>query len=373
MSGIYIHIPFCRTKCDYCNFFSLASQRHREAFADAICLEIGQRKDYLDDFQISTIYFGGGTPSLLPVTDIDRILNQIQTAFSISSDPEITLEANPDDLTKEKLVHYQKSGINRLSIGIQSFFPDDLHYLNRQHDSVQAHKAIEGSIQAGFSNLSIDLIFGIPIQNIKRLDANLKFINDYGIPHLSAYALTVEPNTALAWKTDKMKTEPVNDEVQADQFLFMMDWAETSGFLQYELSNYCKAGFESRHNSAYWKGEKYLGLGPSAHSFDGVSRQWNVSNLTKYLDGIRNENPAFEKEILSPTQFREEYVMTAIRTNRGIDIPAFEKRFGADETRYLMKKAKTFIQNGWLVNSSNHLVLSREGKLFADQITSALF
>ncbi len=373
MPGIYIHIPFCQAKCDYCNFFSMASLRGRDEISRAVCNEIYQRREYLSDNHISTIYFGGGTPSLLSAKDIDMILNELTNVFDIENDAEITFEANPNDVTKEKLEAWRNSGINRISLGIQSFQKNDLEYLGRMHSAAQAVKAVEESQWAGFTNISIDLIFGLPVQEKDTFEKNLEIFHSLRLPHLSAYALTVEPGTALAWKIRRNRKKAVNDEAQATQFLFLMDWMETNGYVQYEISNFCLPNYESRHNSAYWTGEKYLGLGPSAHSFDGVSRQWNVSNLTKYLDAITHKNKTFEKEILTPDQFREEYVMTSVRTSRGIDLLIYEERFGAKDLERILQAAESYIVKGWLIHENDHLLLSREGKLFADHITAGLF
>jgi oxygen-independent coproporphyrinogen III oxidase len=373
MAGVYIHIPFCRTKCDYCNFFSIASLRGKNEIAGAICKEIKLRSEYLGGQEISTIYFGGGTPSLLPAKDIETVLNSLRKSFGVSSNAEITLEANPDDLDKEKLKAYRQMGVNRLSIGIQSFLPDDLKYLSRKHDPQQALKAIEDSVEAGFLNTTIDLIFGLPTQDIPKLEKNLKTFRQFNLPHLSAYALTVESKTALAWKIENKKVEAVSDENQIAQFLFLMDWMTEEDFVQYEISNYCLPGYESKHNSAYWKGESYIGLGPSAHSFNSASRQWNVSNLAWYLEAIKAGNVFFEKESLTPNQHHNEYVMTAIRTKTGIDLDAYTQRFGKNSLAELHSASAEFLKDGWVIEHKNHLILSRQGKLFADYIASEMF
>jgi oxygen-independent coproporphyrinogen III oxidase len=373
MAGIYIHLPFCRTKCDYCNFFSLASQRGLDKIATAICAELKIREDYLAGKKVTSIYFGGGTPSLLPAKDIETILIHLSETFKPDSNAEITLEANPDDLNKEKLNAYRQMGINRISIGIQSFLAEDLKYLSRKHDPQQALKAIEYSLQAGFLNTTIDLIFGLPTQDIAMLEKNLKIFRRYNLPHLSAYALTVEPKTALAWKIRNKKVKEVNDENQIAHFLFLMDWMAEQGFVQYEISNYCLPGYESKHNSSYWKGDSYMGLGPSAHSFNGVSRQWNVSNLAWYFEALKAGNIFFENETLTPTQHHNEFVMTSIRTNTGIDLQEYKHRFGNSNLEELRRASAGFISDGRAIEHKNHLYLSRQGKLFADYIASELF
>jgi oxygen-independent coproporphyrinogen-3 oxidase len=373
MAGIYIHIPFCRSKCDYCNFFSVASKRGINEMASAICSEARLRKNYLGSQKITSIYFGGGTPSLLPPGDIKSILDFLHKTCDIENFAEITLEANPDDINTESLISWKAMGINRLSIGIQSFSTSELKYLSRKHDPFHAISAIENSLSTGFSNLSIDLIFGIPNQGISGLEANLRIFRKYPIPHLSAYALTVEPNTALAWKITNKKILPVKDKDQTLQFLFLMDWMESEGFTQYEISNYCLPGFESRHNSSYWSGESYLGLGPSAHSFDGVSRQWNLSNVSRYLEAMKAGKPLFEREILTTVQQHNEYVMTALRTSAGISLDYFEHKFGASRLRQLKENCRGFIAKEWLIEENAHLKLSKHGKLFADLIAAELF
>jgi oxygen-independent coproporphyrinogen III oxidase len=264
-------------------------------------------------------------------------------------------------------------GINRISIGIQSFLAEDLKYLSRKHDPQQALKAIEYSLQAGFLNTTIDLIFGLPTQDIAMLEKNLKIFRRYNLPHLSAYALTVEPKTALAWKIRNKKVKEVNDENQIAHFLFLMDWMAEQGFVQYEISNYCLPGYESKHNSSYWKGDSYMGLGPSAHSFNGVSRQWNVSNLAWYFEALKAGNIFFENETLTPTQHHNEFVMTSIRTNTGIDLQEYKHRFGNSNLEELRRASAGFISDGRAIEHKNHLYLSRQGKLFADYIASELF
>lgn len=347
-----------------------------DKIAAAICEEIKLRKNYLSEKKLHSIYFGGGTPSLLPAGEIEKIMHCIRTFYDIDPKAEITIEANPDDLCFEKLKAYKNAGFNRLSIGIQSFVAADLAYLSRKHDPVQAYKSIELALAAGFFNTGIDLIFGLPTQNINSLEQNLQSFMSFGLPHLSAYALTVEPNTALAWKINKKKVTAVNEETQAEQFLFLMDRMQSAGFNQYEISNYCLPGFESRHNSSYWSGEQYIGLGPSAHSYDGVSRQWNISNLSVYLHAIESGKPRFEKEVLSPYQCYNEYIMMALRTSTGIDKKEFSLRFGTKAMEKLLRKIDKYDNRGnsaWILNTESHIRLSRTGKLFADRIASDLF
>jgi len=384
MPGAYIHIPFCRTKCDYCNFFSLASQRGIGEITDIICTEAELRKDYLDGKAVSTVYFGGGTPSLLHPEDIGRIVHKINQTFGLEPFAEVTLEANPDDLDTAKLRMLRAAGINRLSIGIQSFQHNDLAFLIRKHNPDHALRAIELALATGFTNLSIDLIFGVPTQSLASLEKNLEIFGSFKLPHLSAYALTVEPKTALSVKISKGTIQPVDEEMQAKHFLFLMDWMEGNGYQQYEISNFCLSGHESKHNSSYWNGEPYIGLGPSAHSFNGGSRQWNIANLAKYVNGIRTGKPDFEMEILTPAQKHNEYVMTAIRTSKGINLMYFADRFGAEAYGLMMKNVRALEKSSvigshgqaghtWLSESDGFLRLTRNGRLFADHIAASLF
>lgn len=384
MPGVYIHIPYCRTKCDYCNFFSIASQRGISEISEVICQEAILRRDYLGNKPASTVYFGGGTPSLLEPAEIEKILSQIKHTFGIEPEAEITLEANPDDLNREKIKDLIRAGVNRLSIGIQSFLPDDLAYLSRKHDPGQAIRSIEWALESGITNLSVDLIFGIPNQDLDALEKNLVIFWSYKIPHLSAYALTVEPKTALSVKISKGSLQPVDEELQASHFLYLMDWMELKGYLQYEISNFCLPGYESKHNSSYWSGEPYIGLGPSAHSFDGNSRQWNIANLSLYLNGIKTGKPDFGRETLTQVQKHNEYLMTAIRTDKGIDMQFYAAKFGEDSLVRLRKNvmalrkplASVFPdQNNhtWIVEMGGFIRLTKYGRLFADHITSSLF
>lgn len=301
MAGLYIHIPYCRQKCHYCNFYSLASRKYRELLPEALQQEMHLQKDYLTGETLQTIYIGGGTPTVYPPQVIAEIIEAAQQQFNIETLAEITIEANPDDLLPEYLQQLRQSPVNRLSIGIQSFHDDDLHYLNRNHSAANAHQAIRSSLAAGFDNLSLDLIYGIPKLTNKKWSENIKTVLDYHIPHISAYALTVEPGTPLDKLISRRKLPPVEEQQAADQFMILIEMMTAAGYEHYEISNFSKPGQYARHNTSYWQGISYLGIGPSAHSFDGRSRQWNVSNLEAWLQGIRSLTPAFEREMLSPT------------------------------------------------------------------------
>ena len=373
MAGIYLHIPFCTQKCHYCNFFSLASKKNTAAFVSAICNEIVLQKDYLQNESISTIYFGGGTPSLLNNSDLKNIFENVFSTFKIEENAEITLEANPDDLKIDKIKELSDSPINRLSIGIQSFFDDDLQFLNRSHSSNQASEAIFNAHKQGLSNISIDLIYGIPTLTDKKWKENIKIAIDSGVQHISAYSLTVEANTAFDLFIKKGRIKAPEEEQAARQFEILMDTMNNQGFIHYEISNFCKEGFFSRHNSNYWKQQKYLGLGPSAHSFDLDSRQWNVANLQQYIQSINAGNIPFEKEILTASQKYNEYIMTGLRTIWGINLKEVKLKFGEEFLSYLNKNSQKYIADKTMELKENALILTEKGKFLADGIASDLF
>jgi oxygen-independent coproporphyrinogen-3 oxidase len=373
MAGIYLHIPFCTQKCHYCNFFSLASKKNTAAFVSAICNEIVLQKDYLQNENISTIYFGGGTPSLLNNSDLKNIFENVFSTFKIEEDAEITLEANPDDLKIDKIKELSDSPINRLSIGIQSFFDDDLQFLNRSHSSDQASEAIFNTHKQGLSNISIDLIYGIPTLTDKKWKENIKIAIDSGVQHISAYSLTVEANTAFDLFIKKGKIKAPEEEQAVRQFEILMDTMNNQGFIHYEISNFCKEGFFSRHNSNYWKQQKYLGLGPSAHSFDLDSRQWNVANLQQYIQSINAGNIPFEKEILTSSQKYNEYIMTGLRTVWGVNLKEVKLKFGEELLSYLSKNSQKYLTDKTMELKENALILTEKGKFLADGIASDLF
>ena len=318
MAGIYIHIPFCRRKCHYCNFFSLASEKLKVPFIAALKKEIELTRAYLGGEPVNTIYFGGGTPSVYEPAVLQEILELLISSPSPvkegNEQREITLELNPEDVTESYVDALKKTWFNRFSLGIQSFFDEDLVSLNRSHSAEQAKKAVALLLQAGYDNISIDLIYGIPTSTPERWMKNLETAFSLGVPHISAYALTVEAKTPLAWMIGKQKMPPVSDEMQVDQFKTLMIETLQNGYLQYEISNFCKPGRHAVHNTSYWNGIPYLGLGPSAHSYDGTSRRWNISNLSKYIEGVENGERLFEEETLTAEQKYNEYVMTSLRT-----------------------------------------------------------
>jgi oxygen-independent coproporphyrinogen III oxidase len=373
LSGIYIHIPFCKQACHYCNFHFTTSLRRKNELIAALLDEMDLQQSYLDNEKVETIYFGGGTPSLLNFGNLEKILEALNRKFSIDTDAEITLEANPDDINTQKLQAWKQAGINRLSIGIQSFFEEDLQWMNRAHNARQARQCIELAQQEGFHNITIDLIYGTPSLSNEKWKTNVDTAIALNIPHLSCYALTVEEKTPLYKLIIKHKKEDINKDVQADQFLLLMDWLEKEGFEHYEISNFAKPGFRSRHNSSYWQGKKYLGLGPSAHSFDGISRQWNIANNHTYIDSLQKGILAFEKEILTPVQQLNEYIMTALRTSEGVSLKIIEQKGGKEIFKFFKNESRKYIETGKLSEESNVLKLTREGKLLADGIAAALF
>ena len=373
MAGIYIHIPFCKQKCNYCNFYSLASVKYRDVFVDALVKEIALQKDYLEGEEVETIYFGGGTPSLLSSDEIEKIIDELAIFHKINRDAEITLEANPDDITSEKIRKLRQSPINRFSIGIQSFFDGDLKYLNRVHSGSEAETSVKTVLDAGFENMSIDLIYGIPSLSDENWQANIEKFFSFNIPHLSSYALTVEPQTALDILIKNGKMNNIDDEKAALQFQFLMQAMDDKSFIHYEISNFSKESCYSKHNTSYWQGKKYLGLGPSAHSFDGNSRQWNISNISKYIKSLNNSGINAEKETLTKEQKYNEYVMTSLRTIWGTSIKYILENFGESYEKYYLKEIKKHIKEGNVISGNGILQLTHRGKLFADGIASDLF
>jgi oxygen-independent coproporphyrinogen III oxidase len=373
MAGIYIHIPFCKRKCHYCNFFSMASTRYRQLFLDALTEEIWLQRDYLDHKEIRSVYFGGGTPSLLEIDEIRHIQEEIRKYHVVSRDAEITLEANPDDLAADKPAKYLEAGINRLSIGVQSFHDEDLKYLNRIHSVRQSIDAVKLAKEAGFGNITIDLIYGIPGLSESRWEENLQKAFSLDIQHISAYALTVEPKTALDLLIRKQKLPGPVEEETVSQFRILMDRMKKNGFIHYEISNFCRKGFVSLHNSNYWSGEHYLGLGPSAHSYNGISRQWNVASVVEYIDQIKKKERFRESEILTKEQKFNEYVMTSLRTMWGCDINKVRQEFGEEPASSIQYLASSYISKGMMTEQKGIYTLTDEGKLFADGIASDFF
>jgi len=322
---------------------------------------------------VDTVYFGGGTPSLLNAEEIKKLLYAVYEKYTVSNNVEITLEANPDDITETKLAGWELLGINRFSIGIQSFNQADLEWMNRAHNAKQALQCIQLVKYAGFQNYSVDLIYGTPTLSDEDWKHNVQTIIDLDVPHISCYALTVEPNTALQKMISLKKREEVDPEKSASQFLLLMDWLTTAGYEQYEISNFAKPGYRSMHNSSYWQGKSYLGIGPSAHSFDGSSRRWNISNNALYIQSLLKNSIPYEEEKLSDVQKLNEYIMTSLRTIEGIDLNFVKENFGEVNKQTLVAASMKYLHNYKLQTTNHKLVLTNEGKLFADGIAADLF
>ena len=408
MAGIYIHIPFCKSKCGYCGFYSLPSLKLKERFLEALKKEIVERKLEVSSEtpSINTLYFGGGTPSLLSIAEIEDLLQLIHDTYSVNPNAEVTIEANPDTLSLEYLQALRQMGINRLSIGIQSFFDNDLQYLGRKHDAHHARLCLDWAKQAGFSNINIDLIYGLPTSNAEQWNKNLDIFFAYDLPHLSAYALTLEPNSILTKQIELGKALPINDDDALRDYDILCKRAKENGYLHYEISNFCLRGMHSKHNASYWFGMPYAGFGPSAHSFDRTSRQWNVSSVEKYCEamsaalrsplkgGARRagdseertffESPlpplkggsakrGIEQEFLSPEQHYNEYIMLRLRTHWGIDLKYMKREMGERFSTYCEKHAQPLIAQGRLSQTREFLYLNDAQMLFADGVAEELF
>lgn len=372
MSGIYLHIPFCKKACNYCNFHFSTNQQKLEELVHALAEEIKLQQHYLSD-TVETIYFGGGTPSLLKPAHINLLLNTIQQYFKINPAAEITLEANPDDINPLILKEWKNLGINRLSIGIQSFHEADLQWMGRAHNALQARDCIQLAQEAGITNLSIDLIYGGPSLPHENWELNVKSAIDLGVPHLSCYALTVEPKTALALKINRQELPEIDTQHQSEQFSMLQSITANAGYEQYEISNFALSGKRSKHNSSYWSGDHYLGLGPSAHSFNGISRQWNISNNSLYIQSIKKADIPFEIEVLTPVQQTNEYIMTALRTVEGISAVKLNSIAQQPIFTQMVAEAQKYIQSGLMECSQEHLRITPEGKFMADGIAAELF
>jgi oxygen-independent coproporphyrinogen III oxidase len=373
VAGIYIHIPFCRRKCHYCNFFSQASVRLHEPLFEALLAESRLAAGYLAEEPVDTIYFGGGTPSLLSPGKIRRLVNELEAHFRLGEDPEITLEVNPDDLNPAYIKELRLTPVNRISVGVQSFNDTDLLALNRVHTARQSLDAIKAMQDAGFNNLTLDLIYGIPGLTDERWVQNLETAIGLGVQHISAYALTVEEHTALSWMISHKKAPPVSEEQSARQYDILVKHMREAGFVHYEISNFCTPGHESRHNSNYWKGVPYLGLGPSAHSYNRISRRWNISNISSYIESVSNQTIPFTQEILTDDQQYNEFVMTGLRTMWGVSLEEIRARFGNPRADHFAKQITRYLQNGMVVKAGNVFTLTEEGMFFADGITAGVF
>jgi oxygen-independent coproporphyrinogen-3 oxidase len=376
VAGIYIHIPFCKQACHYCDFHFSTSLKNKDSLLSALKKEIELQKNYFsatENAKINTIYFGGGTPSLLSQTELMGIIDKLYNTFDISNDAEITLEANPDDLTIKKIKELKTSPVNRFSIGIQSFFDEDLKLMNRAHNTQEALTAVKASQDMGFENITIDLIYGIPTLTNENWKYNLQQAFNLDVKHISSYCLTIEEKTAFAHFVKEGKMKNIDENKSADQFEIMLEEMKKNNFIQYEISNFCKDNFFSKHNSNYWKKQHYLGLGPSAHSYDGSSRQWNISNNALYIKSLEEGKLNFEKEVLSTTEQYNDYILTSLRTMWGADLGYIQVKMGNDYITHCLSEAESFIARGDMYKENNYLFLTDKGKLFADRIASTLF
>ncbi len=368
MSGIYVHVPFCKQACTYCDFHFSTSVKSRTEVLNAMVLELELRKNEVDG-TVSTIYFGGGTPSLLDPTWIASTIKKCRALFNVTNDAEITLETNPDDITEERLAQWLSAGITRMSMGTQSFREDRLKFMGRAHTATDAMRGIELISSAGFASWTIDLIYGLPQMDLKEWNEQLNIALDHGMPHLSAYCLTVEPRTVLAHQVQEGTIKIPDDDAQSAQFEWLMERMEGAGLDHYEISNFGKPGHWSRHNTSYWNGVPYLGIGPSAHSFNGTERRWNVANNAQYLNAINEGSMFWESEMLTTAQRTNELLMTGLRTSSGVDRTKLEK----DPFTINSSAINNHVSKGHLLVTAERLVLSKAGRHFADRIASDLF
>jgi oxygen-independent coproporphyrinogen-3 oxidase len=370
MAGIYIHIPYCKKLCFYCDFYHVISAGDNQQFVKALLEEIRLRKDYLGDETIKTIYFGGGTPSVFTIVQLNSILDLIRKEFRINNENETTIEVNPDDVTPGYMKDLKVAGFNRVSMGIQSWRNEDLKLLNRRHDAAKAASALEDTFRAGFENVSMDLIYGIPGMDQDAWEKNLQKTFDFNIKHLSAYHLTIEKGTVFGKMQEKGLLSEIDEEESSMLFNLLINKAEEAGFIQYEISNFGKPGYFSQHNSSYWKQVSYLGLGPSAHSFNGYSRQWNKSDLKGYIKAMNSGTPDFESEEIDSSKKFNEYIMTSLRTMWGIDLNYVESTFDKESFDYVKNMSLKFREYGLMKLENDHLILSNQGKMISDNIIS---
>jgi oxygen-independent coproporphyrinogen-3 oxidase len=370
--AIYIHIPFCKQACHYCDFHFSTSLKKKDEMVLALANEMELRAIEFKDEVVETIYFGGGTPSILEIQDLRFLIDEVYRNYTVAENPEITVEANPDDLTETRIIELSQNKINRLSIGIQSFFEDDLKLMNRAHNSAEAKKCLEIATKY-FDNISIDLIYGVPNMSNEKWLQNIDTALSFNVPHISSYALTVEPKTALNTFIQKGIIPPPDDEVAQEHFHLLVEKLEENGFIHYELSNFGKSTYFSKNNSSYWLGKKYIGIGPSAHSYNGISRSWNISNNTLYLKSISENILPSETETLTKTDRYNEYVMTGLRTIWGISLDRIEREFGKTYLDYLNKQSYNYIEDHFLFVEDNILRTTKIGKFLSDGIASDLF
>lgn len=373
MPSIYFHIPFCKKACHYCDFHFSTSLKYKSEMLEALQQELSFRKRDWDTTQISSIYFGGGTPSILEADDIQRLIDHVGQHYEIATNAEITLEANPDDLDIKKIKGLRNTSVNRFSIGIQSFFEEDLQWMNRAHNAAEADASIKRVQDAGFENITADLIYGYPLLTDTKWKQNIDQLCNYDIPHISAYSMTVEPQTALDHFIKNGKSPAMNETQSANQFEILIEKLNGVGFDHYEISNFAKPGHYAVHNSSYWKGDSYMGIGPSAHSFFGDTRCWNIANNAQYIKGIFDKTPLLETEYLSLENKVNEYIMTSLRTIWGMDIDKIKTDFGTEVFTKIVENIAPFVSSGEVELKKQHYYLTSKGKLIADHIASELF
>ena len=372
MAGIYVHVPFCKKRCIYCDFYTQTELTYKKQYIDALCKEAVLRKDYIKGETIDTIYFGGGTPSLFNKSDFEFIFDTLASYFDISAEPEITIEANPDDLNEDYIKDLSALPLNRISIGIQSFNDNDLEFLNRRHSAIQAIEAVRECQKAGFENISIDMMYGLPGQTTDMWIDNVYQAVRLGIQHISAYHLIYEENTRLFSLWERREVAPVDDNLSVDMFSAMISMLSEAGYIHYEISNFAKEGYFSKHNSSYWLGNKYLGLGAAAHSYDRESRTWNISSIKEYIKGIDAGAPAEEIEFLDNHIRYNEFIMTGLRTMWGVDLHKLNDMFGEDMLTYCLKNVKKYIEGGLASIDNDILKLTKKGVFLSDGIMSDL-
>ncbi len=373
MSGLYIHIPFCASRCAYCGFYSTTMHNKKAEYTDALLMEIESYKGHPDAEAINTVYFGGGTPSQLSIPQIKSILLKADDIMNLSNVSEMTLECNPDDITSEYLSNLRDTPINRISMGIQSMNDGILSFLNRRHTAEEAVNAIDKCQEAGYGNLSIDLIYGIPRQTIHDFTKDVLAVTDLGIPHISAYCLSYEDGTPLQRMLADGQIQATSDDVCADMYLALCDILHSKGYTHYEISNFCKPGYQSRHNSSYWNGTHYIGIGAGAHSYDGNIRKWNIADIDKYIHGIKSGKPAFDHETLSICDRRNEMIMLSLRTGSGLCLSDFENKFGIQSVQKILTDAEKWIESNDLILDSGNLIIKESSLFKADGIISSLF
>jgi oxygen-independent coproporphyrinogen-3 oxidase len=372
MAGVYIHIPFCKSRCTYCDFYSTVGPLVSDSFIETLCKEIRLRKDYLDGEQVETIYFGGGTPSLLQIDQVDKIIKALHSVFKVAKYVEVTLEANPDDLSDSYLSSLKRVGVNRLSIGIQSFEDAELELMARRHGAKRAEDAVYSAYNAGFENISLDLIYGLPNSNQELWKKSLARLLALEPEHISAYHLTYEEGTSLHNRLKKDEIKAIDEKVSKNQFLQLQDMTSSKGYIQYEISNFCLPEKESKHNSNYWNNKAYIGFGPAAHSYNSTSRQWNVSNLDLYVKNINEKKLFYESEDLTKKDLFNEYILTRLRTAKGADLSYIEKNFGSFYIDSLHKNAQKYLDSRKLIVKNSRLMLESSSFFISDSIISNL-